>query len=218
MTENNVGSGVITVWSDLGCPWASLALHTLRERARARGVALRIDHRAFPLELVNGEAIPKAEHDDEVTRITAVRPDLGWSAWSEPDWLYPVTTLPALHAVQAAKLQGLAAADALDAALRRAYFTEQRCISLLPVIEDVARRCDGIDAPRLLEALRAGAGTAAVASDLRTIADGEVRGSADVRTADGPYAANPGVDDAEDFRAYDASWADDLIARVTAGN
>ncbi|CAL9557623.1 hypothetical protein [Streptomyces sp. enrichment culture] len=49
----------VTVWSDLGCPWATLALHTLRTAARAREQDLLIDHRAFPLELFNHQPTPK---------------------------------------------------------------------------------------------------------------------------------------------------------------
>ncbi len=49
----------MTVWSDLGCPWATLALHTLRASAAERGQELVIDHRAFPLELFNREPTAK---------------------------------------------------------------------------------------------------------------------------------------------------------------
>lgn len=208
--------GVITVWSDISCPWATMALHTLRSRAAELGVRLDVDHRVFPLELINAEPTPHPAHDAEVAQITAVRADLGWAAWSGPPWAYPVTTLPALQAVQAAKVQGLRAADALDGALRRAFYVEHRMISLLPVIEEIAQECPAVDAERLGDALRSGAGQAAVNTDLQVATGGTIQGSPHFWTADGAYAANPGVDDVADFRHYDASWADDLIARTQA--
>jgi predicted DsbA family dithiol-disulfide isomerase len=204
--------GVVTVWSDVGCPWASLALHTLHAGARERGVDLRIDHRAFPLELLNSEPTPKPTHDAEVAAITSVVPTVGWSEWAAPDSTYPVTTLPAMEAVQAAKAQGLEASDELDTALRRAYFAEHRCISIHPVIEEVARSCPGVDADALMAALRQGAGRERVYADLDEASTGKVEGSPHVWTEAGPFAANPGVDDVKRFRSYDASWVEELLA------
>lgn len=209
-----MAAGVITVWSDISCPWATLALHTLRSRAAERGIALQVDHRVFPLELINSAPAPQPAHDEEVAQIMAVRDDLGWSAWSAPSWAYPVTMLPALGAVQAAKIQGLRAADALDAALRHAFYAEHRMISLVPVVEEIALACPLVDAERLGGALRAGAGQAAINTDLQVAIGGSIQGSPHFWTADGPYAANPGVDDVANFQHYDASWADDLIERM----
>ena len=131
--------------------------------------------------------------------------------WRAEDWAYPVTTVPALVAVRAARQQGPDAADALDTALRRAYFVDQRCISLLPVIEDVARECAAVDADALVRALRSGAGLAAVFADLDVARGGEVRGSPHLWTSDGTFAVNPGVSDVDDFTEYDATWTDRLL-------
>ncbi len=204
--------GVITVWSDISCPWATMALATLRRAAAEAGAEVRIDHRAFPLELLNRAVTPKPDHDDEVARISAVRPDLGWSPWSAPDWQYPVTTLPALEAVQAARSQGLVAADELDAALRHAYFVEHRCVSLLPVVEDVAATCRSLDAELLGRALREGVGRRAVYADLEVAGQGQVQGSPHFWTARGSFAPNPGVADAAHFEAYDPGWTTELLA------
>ena len=214
MAACNSEPGVLTVWSDVACPWATLALHTLRERARAKNVVLHIDHRVFPLELVNSAATPQPMHDDEVERIIAILPSLGWQQWTQPAWQYPVTMLPAIQAVQAAKHMGLRASDALDGALRRAFFVEQRCVSLRHVIDDIAQDVPDIDASRLGALLDSGAGLDAISADRRELADGQVQGSPHIWTADGPYAANPGVDDVNEFTDYDASWADQLIAKV----
>ena len=211
MGTHSTEPGVVTLWSDVSCPWATLALRTLHDAAAERGVSLRVDHRCFPLELLNSEPTPKPGHDEEVEQITAVRPDLGWTAWNAPDSTFPVTTLPAMQAVQAAKQQSLEAADQLDSAMRRAFFAEHRCISIHPVIEQVARSCAGVDADALMVALRAGAGVAQVYADLEVARSGEIKGSPHFWTASGSFAANPGVDDAQDFRSYDAGWVDELL-------
>jgi hypothetical protein len=117
----------VTVWSDIGCPRATLALTTLRDRARQRGDALLIDHRAFPLELFSRRPTPKPMLDTEVDALVRHLPELGWKPWTAPDSTYPVTTLPAMEAVQACKspgLGGLPASDELNAALRRAFYEE----------------------------------------------------------------------------------------------
>jgi predicted DsbA family dithiol-disulfide isomerase len=219
MELSNPDPDVITVWSDVACPWATLALHTLHDAADRRGSTLRIDHRCFPLELVNREPTPKPGHDAEVVAIGAVRPELGWRAWDQPDATYPVTTLPALEAVQAAKrpeVGGLEASDQLDTALRRAYFVEHRCISLHPVLEDVARQCPAVDVDALVTLLRQGVGRAEVYAQLDTARSREVPGSPSLYDAEGPIASNPGVDlewvgGFPRINGYDPTWADKLF-------
>jgi predicted DsbA family dithiol-disulfide isomerase len=211
MELSNQQPGVVTVWSDVGCPWASLAMETLHRVATERGTQVYVDHRVFPLELLNREPTPKPGHDEEAAAIAAVRPELGWSEWDAPNSTYPVTTLPAMEAVQAAKQQGLEASDALDLALRRAYYVDHRCISLHPVIEEVARACAEVDADELMAALARGDGRQEVYVDLGLARGGQIKGSPHVWTAAGPYAANPGVDDPKSFTSYDASWVDRLL-------
>lgn len=157
----NTEPGTVTVWSDIGCPWATLALHTLHARAADRSVTLRIDHRAFPLELFNSMPTPKYIVDAEVVVIAARRPEVGWRTWSAPEWTYPVTTMLAMEAVQAAKapeVGGLTASDELDAALRHAFYVDHRCIGIHSVILDLAEQCPHVDVPALAAALARGAG------------------------------------------------------------
>jgi hypothetical protein len=78
-------------------------LHTLRSAAEDRGQDVLIDHRAFPLELFNRMSTPKSIVDAEMVVIAGRRPELGWRPWSAADHTYPVTTLPAMEAVQVAK-------------------------------------------------------------------------------------------------------------------
>lgn len=87
-TLANAAPGTLTVWSDIGCPWASLALNTVRERARDRGKELVVDHRVFPLELFNNQPTPKFIVDAEVVAIGGVRPDVRGAGRAEiyADW------------------------------------------------------------------------------------------------------------------------------------
>jgi predicted DsbA family dithiol-disulfide isomerase len=223
-------AGTLTVWSDIGCPWATLALHTLHAAAGERGQPLRVDHRAFPLELFNRAPTPKHILDAEVVAIAGHRPELGWRLWSSPDWTYPVTTLPALEAVQAAKrpeVGGLAGSDELDTALRRAFYAECRCISVHSVILDVAAQCPHVDASALERALAEGAGRAEVYRDWAAARRLPVQGSPHLFTAGGFAAHNPGVTyhwtggpptGFPRLERYDASWAADLLAGLDAGH
>lgn len=174
----NSNPHVLTVWSDIGCPWATLALHTLRSRAAERNERPLIDHRAFPLELFNTMPTPKFILDPELVAIAGLRPEVGWVPWQAHDATYPVTTLPALEAVQAAKQQehdGLQASDALDAALRHALYVDSRCISLHGVILDVARQCPEVDVEHLSAALEHGKARAAVFAQWRTAGGDHLR-------------------------------------------
>src|SRR5687768_6935394 len=143
----DVAPNTVVLFSDIGCPWAHLAVHRLHEMRSRLGLddAVRIDHRAFPLELLNGRPTPKPVLDAEIPVVGALGPDAGWQVWQGPEHEYPSTTMPALEAVQAVKeLDGLEASERLDRALRVAFFGQSRCISIAPVILEVAEQC-GLD-------------------------------------------------------------------------
>lgn len=191
----DVAPRTIAVFADIACPWASVAvnrLHASRSRLGLDG-EVELDHHAFPLELVNGRPTPKRVLDAEVPVAGALVPDAGWQMWQRPPDEWPVTTLPALEAVQAAKAQSLAASAALDLALRRALFAESRCVSLRPVVLDVARSCPDVDATALAEALDDGRARRQVMDDLDRARSDEVAGSPHVFLPDGSDAHNPGV-------------------------
>lgn len=220
--------GVVTVWSDIGCPWATLALHTLHSAAAERGVELLVDHRAFPLELFNRRPTPKPVIDAEVAAIAGLRPELRWRAWSAPDATYPVTTLPAMEAVQAAKAEeagGLRGSDELDTALRRAFYAQGRCISLHAEILDVASECPRVDVERLERLLIGGTGRTAVFEQWQTAKGTTVQGSPHLFTAGGAALHNPGVtyhwtappgEGFPRFEHYDEGWVDDVLMLSTS--
>lgn len=230
MAKPDVRPGSLQVWSDVGCPWASLAVHRLRRRRRELGLddAVRLDHRCFPLELVNGRPTPKRVLDAEVAVIAGHDPSLGWRPWQRPDWAWPGSTLLALEAVQAAKADpvgGLPASEQLDAALRHAFYAESRPVHVLAEVLDVARGCDALDADALERALRSGAARAAVFADWEAAQPWGVQGSPHVFLPDGGDVANPGLSvewTGEHGQGYpviaadDPSVYDDLLRQAAA--
>lgn len=188
--------GTILLYSDIGCPWAYAAAFRLHQ-ARARlGLeeAVRIDPRPFPLELHNSQATPKLILDAEVPVVGAITPEADWQMWQGPDHDYPVTMLPALEAVEAAKEQGLRAAEQLDLALRRAFFSESKNVSMRHVIAQVAASCDQVEEAKLLDALDKGRARSAMMDAARRSLDDDVAGSPHLFLPDGTSMHNPGIE------------------------
>jgi predicted DsbA family dithiol-disulfide isomerase len=193
-TTMDVSPGTLVLWSDLTCPWATLALHRVRAARERLGVDVPIDHRPFPLELLNAQPTPHGHLEGEKAVICGHEPSLGWRPWARPAHEWPGTVLVALDAVQAAKapeVGGLAASEQLDAALRAAFFVECRPIGLLTEVLAIAGDCPAVDERALDAALSAGGGRAAVVEGWRHH-DG-VQGSPHFFCADGSDAANPGL-------------------------
>ncbi len=191
----HVAPGTIQVWSDLGCPWSHAVVWRLWDARRRLGLeeAVRFDHHAFPLELFNSEPTPKARTEVEWPVARQLAPRAGWQPWSAPDHAWPVTMLPPMEAVQAAKLQSLAASEELDRALRRAFWAESRCISLRHVILEVAGECEAVGVATLAEALDDGRVRRALLDDWAIARGDDVRGSAHLFAPDGTNEQNPGI-------------------------
>lgn len=191
-----VEPGTLVVYSDIGCPWAHVAVWRLWDARRRLGLEdrVRFDHRVFPLELFNSEPTPRNELEPEMPICAGLAPRAGWQPWSAPEWAWPVTMLPPMEAVQAAKAQGLAAAEALDRGLRRAFWGESRCISLRHVILEVASETDGLDLAALSAALDAGRARQAIFEQWEVAKSDEVQGSPHLFAPDGTNAQNPGLE------------------------
>ena len=192
----DVSPGRVAIWSDIGCPWSHLAVHRLHETRRRLELeqAVAFEHHPFPLELVNEQPTPRPVLAAETAVVGAHDPGAGWQVWQAPEWQWPVTTLPALEALQAAAAQDSRAAEALDRALRLAFFAESRCISLRHVILEVASKCDTVDATALAGALDDGvARRTLIARFEHASANDEIKGSPHVFLPDGTDAHNPGV-------------------------
>jgi predicted DsbA family dithiol-disulfide isomerase len=114
--------------------------------------------------------------------------------WQGPEHEYPVTTLPALEAVQAAKEQGLAASEKLDRGLRVALFGRSRTISMRHEILAVAQRLAEVDEQQLKEAIDSGRARAAVMEQCKEAEGDHVKGSPHVFLPDGSDVHNPGVE------------------------
>ncbi len=213
----------IVYFADIACPWAHVAVHRLHEARRRLGVGITLEPRAFPLELFNRRPTPKPILDAEMPVAGALEPNAGWQVWQRLPWEWPVTTLPALDAVAAAKQQSLDAAAELDRALRAALFRDSRCISMRHEILEVARTCDAIDAGKLEAMLDEGAGRAAVMNDLAAASGDEVAGSPHVFLPDRTDVHNPGIQmhwEGEHGRGFpvvdadDASVYEELLVRA----
>ena len=191
-----VAPGTIAVWSDLSCPWSHAVVWRLHDARRRLGLEGRLafDHHAFPLELFNSEPTPRPQREAEGLVAAALAPRAGWQAWSAPDHAWPVTMLPPMEAVLAAKLQSYAASEELDRGLRRAFWAESRCISLRHVILEVATECETVDVGLLGEALDDGRARRALFDDWAIARGEEVRGSAHLFAPDGRNAQNPGIE------------------------
>ncbi|MBP2702659.1 DsbA family protein [Microbispora sp. RL4-1S] len=185
----------IVVFSDLNCSFAHLAVYRLHRARRRLGLEGRLwfDHRCFPLELFNRTVNERPGVDSEVSVVGALEPEAGWRLWQGPDWAYPVTMLPPLEAVQAAKEQSLNASEQLDLALRRAFWAQGRCISLRQEILDIAAGTGAVDTRALAAALDDGRARRAVMDQFEAARHGRVNCSPHVFLYDGTNVANPGV-------------------------
>ncbi len=213
--------GTIQVWSDLGCPWSHAVVWRLWDARRRLGLEerLRFDHHVFPLELFNSEPTPRPLLEAEWPVAARVAPRAGWQAWAAPDSTWPVTMLPPMEAVQAAKLQSLEASEALDRGLRRAFWAESRCISLRHVILEVADESGVVEVAALAAALDDGRGRRALADDWAVARGDEVRGAAHLFLPDGTNAQNPGIavaweGDVPDVVTDDPGAIDELVRRA----
>ncbi|HSK94456.1 MAG TPA: DsbA family protein [Candidatus Angelobacter sp.] len=217
-----VAPGTIQVWSDLGCPWSHVVVWRLWDARRRLGLEdrVRLDHHPFPLELFNSEPTPRWHIDLEAPVAETIAPRAGWQRWAAPESTWPVTMLPPMEAVAAAKAQSLEASEALDRGLRRALWAESRCISLRHVILEVAQEVESIDVGTLAEALDDGRARSVLMADWMVARGDEVRGSAHLFAPDGTNAQNPGItigwSEADGYRieADDPSAIDDFVRRA----
>ncbi len=205
-----VDPGTVVVFSDMGCPWAHVAvwrLHEARRRLRL-GDAVRFDHRVFPLELFNSQPTQRPGAA-ELGFCMRLAPHAGWQPWSAPESAWPVTMLPPMEAVQAAKEQSLGASEELDIGLRRAFWGESRCISLRHVILEVASQCGSVDLATLADAIDSGRARRRLIEQWEVAKTDAVSGSPHLFAADGFAAQNPGLE--LDWREEDGDWIPTLV-------
>lgn len=212
----DVAPGTLVIYGDIACPWATLAVVRLWDARTRLGLddAVRFDLRAFPLELANGRCTPRRAVDAEIPVVAPHAAGFGWQLWQGRADEYAVSTLLPLEAVQAAKAGGLRPSERLDLALRRAFFTQSRCITLRHEILAVAE-----DSAALAAALDEGRARSTVTAQWQAAQDGAVQGSPHVFAPDGTDVFNPGVSMHHDghipvIDAFDPSVYDDLVRRA----
>ena len=190
-----VAGGTIVVFADIACPWSHLATHRMWVTRERLGLYDKVtfDHRAFPLEIFNERPTPKWILEAEVPVAGGLEPAAGWKSWRRPSWEWPGSTLLALEAVQAAKIQSLRAGEQLARALRAGLFAENRCITMRHEILDIASGCDKVDVALLRDDLDRGTCRKRVLDDKEEAEKNGVKGSPHLFLADGSDAHNPGI-------------------------
>ena len=184
----------IIVYSDVGCPWANVAVQRLSRALLDKGLdgEIGIDHRAFSLELINDRPIPSDVLNAEIPTLRELEPSAPWPSGPGP-WRFTTSTLAALDAVQAAKEQSVEASVRLDKAFRRAMFVELAQLETPQQVIEIVRNVDGIDVGALEDALLAGRGRTRVRQHLAESQSGSVAGSPTLILPDGSAHHNPGI-------------------------
>lgn len=134
----------ITVFGDICCPFTYAGLETLRRERDRRSADLRIEVRAWPLELINGVPF---DADHVAAEIRALRsgptPDLftGFDRRS-----FPSTSIPAFGLVHHAYETGLGVGEHAAFAVRRAIFERGLDVGRHDVLAEIAVEL-GIEVP-----------------------------------------------------------------------
>lgn len=180
---------VITVWSDMFCPWGyviGLRLRRVRDQLHADSVSF--DFRAWPLDVthrpqqgnrVRAEIVALAQHEP--------------SAFTLYENAIPTSSMLASEAQKWGYGYGEEIGEHFDLAIRRAMFLHSRNLGLHSELLEVART-EGLDADALSEALSTGKYRADVNSDIEAGHRLPVEGSPTVLLSDGRVFANPGFE------------------------
>ncbi len=201
----------MTIWSEIHCPWATVAIHRLREARDDAGLDVVFDQRPWPLELVNERGTPRVGVTAEVAVLANHEPNL-FSSYRNDSW--PSTFLPAFELVAAARrVHGLRAAEDVDYALRLAFFRysvdvsiEAGLVRALKIATDGGAKLDPDD---VLEAWRTHAVRADVLADYERSKQLEIQGSPQVFWPDGTSTHNPGLRDHTMLRGIPRIHSDD---------
>jgi predicted DsbA family dithiol-disulfide isomerase len=189
---------VVTIWSDIHCPWAYVVTHRLRVARDAVFPDVVLDQRPWPLEWVNESGTPR----DIVVQETAVlanhEPEL-FSAFRGTSW--PSSFLPAFELVAAARqVHGLRVAEHVDYALRWAFFRDSVDLSIRAGLRQALQRAaelSPLDPDAVLRAWDGGAVRADVQRDFQHSTTLAIQGSPQVFWPDGTTTHNPGMADHE---------------------
>lgn len=193
----------VTIYSDIHCPWASVAVHRLRAARERHGLDVTFDQRAWPLEWVNGSGTPRHIVEPE-TAVLAQHAEELFSRFRGGSW--PSTFLPAFEAVAAARrVLGVRAAEDVDYALRVAFFRDSADLSVRASLaeavaaggEHAAKRGDAFDGEAVMTVWDSEAVRADVVADWERSKQLPIQGSPQIFWPDGSTTHNPGMTDHE---------------------
>lgn len=210
----------IEIWSDIHCPWATVAVHRLRRARDQHGLDVVFDQRAWPLEWVNESGTPRDIVEPETAVLSNHEPEL-FSRFRGGSW--PSTFLPAFELVAATRRAlGLRAAEDIDYALRLRFFRDSADVSLR---HELARACEdaGVDAETVMGAWENQPVRADVIGDYTRSRTLPMQGSPQVFWPDGSSTHNPGMTDHEWVRGIprvasaDPAAAERLLLKHAAG-
>ena len=190
---------IVQVFSDIHCPWATVAVHRLRAARDAAGLDVVFDQRAWPLELVNESGTPHAIVTQETAVLANHEPEL-FSRFSGDSW--PSTFLPAFELVAATRrAHGLRAAEDVDYHLRLAFFRDSVDVSiragLARALAAAVAAGAELDTDKVLAIWDAEPVRADVLDDYSRSLDLPIQGSPQVFWPDGTTTYNPGMTDHE---------------------
>ncbi|MDQ3709126.1 MAG: DsbA family protein [Actinomycetota bacterium] len=187
-------TATVTIYSDIHCPWATLAVHRLRRARDANGLDVVFDPRAWPLELVNSQGTPRDTVETE-TAVLAQHEEELFSRFRGASW--PSSFLPAFEAVAAARRAlGVPAAEEVDYALRVAFFRESADLSVRSAIAEAVQD-SGVDAEAVMKIWDREPVRADVLDDYARSAELPIQGSPQIFWPGGETTHNPGMTDHE---------------------
>jgi predicted DsbA family dithiol-disulfide isomerase len=194
---------MVTIWSDIHCPWAFVATHRLRKARDEHRPDVVIDQRPWPLEWVNGEGTPRGIVTQETAVLANHEPEI-FSAFRGASW--PSSFLPAFELVAAARqVHGPRAAEDVDYALRLAFFRDSVDVSVRAGLEQALALVGSVggdvgadvDVDKVLATWDDGAVRAEVRRDFERSKALPIEGSPQVFWPDGSATHNPGMADHE---------------------
>ncbi len=180
---------MITIWSDIHCPWAYVAVLRLHRMRDHLGADLVFDLRSYSRELADGAEISAETAKREVVALAQLEPT-AFSALQSEAW--PTSNLAAFEAQKWGFSQGQDIGESFDLALRRAVFLHGHNLGARSQLLAVAE-LEGLMADQLGAALDDGRFRKPVTADFDEARTHEITGSPEIVMADGTSHHNPGI-------------------------
>jgi predicted DsbA family dithiol-disulfide isomerase len=181
---------VLTIWSDLRCPWAYVAAIRLRRmRDHMNADEVLFDFRAYPFELTE-DGVPAERDTRNEIAVAAQLEHAAFSAYSGATW--PHSYLAAFEAQKWGYALGQDVGEGFDLALRRGFFLHGHDISLRRELLEIAEN-EQLPVERLSKALDEGTYRSAVIADAAEANRLELEGSPQIYLPDGATHHNPGT-------------------------